>query len=121
MVMENVIRVKMKRVLLTLLWLSTAVAYISTLPLELPRESSSNREESLTLLLRESRAVTCTDPGRPQNGYWVGGPFYVGYRVAYGCYAGYVLRGSEILTCRLGFDGEPYWDAFTPQCFREFY
>ena len=76
------------------------------------RNKRSHEDSSNT----DSSALACEDPGIPANGTRVGNEFYVGRDLFFACKSGFVLRGSEVLTCRYGDDDEPYWDADLPQC-----
>ena len=67
----------------------------------------------------ESAIPSCRDPGTPENGIRGGTTFTVGSELVFKCKAGFVLRGSEVLTCRYGQLNELYWDANLPQCVGE--
>ena len=65
----------------------------------------------------DSSETECGDPGIPENGSRVGSSFHVGAELIYACKPGFILRGSEVLTCKIGNrDDEPYWDARVPRC-----
>ena len=56
--------------------------------------------------------VNCGDPGTPINGFHNGGSYSLDTRVVYNCQNGYVLRGSQTLTCME--TGE--WSDPVPTC-----
>lgn len=59
---------------------------------------------------------TCADPGIPADATRVGKSFHVGSQLFFVCKPGFVLRGSEVLTCRYRKENVLYWDADLPQC-----
>ena len=65
-----------------------------------------------------SGVLACSDPGVPPNGSRSGNEFYVGQELLFACESGFVLRGSEVLTCQsddINSNG-PRWDGELPQC-----
>ena len=46
-------------------------------------------------------SFTCKDPGKPSYGHRTGYDFSIGASVTFGCYEGFVLVGSDRLTCQL--------------------
>lgn len=71
------------------------------------------------LVTKRSGSTSCGNPGVPENGDREGTTFTVGSELVFTCKAGFVLRGSEVLTCRHGQLNELYWDADLPQCVGE--
>ena len=45
-------------------------------------------------------SFTCKDPGKPSYGHRTGYDFSIGASVTFGCYEGFVLVGSDRLTCQ---------------------
>ncbi|ELU17886.1 hypothetical protein CAPTEDRAFT_190824, partial [Capitella teleta] len=57
-------------------------------------------------------AVSCGDPGPPQNGAKDGSIFYFPHSVVFSCYAGYILQGASEVQCTEG----GTWSAPPPAC-----
>ena len=65
----------------------------------------------------ESGVPTCDDPGTPENGVRIENTtFYIGTELLFACNSGYVLQGSEVLTCTQGTNNESHWDEDLPRC-----
>ncbi|XP_070571254.1 uncharacterized protein [Ptychodera flava] len=57
--------------------------------------------------------VSCDDPGQPDNGYFEGVDFTHGSNVTYYCHDGYILNGTETMTCLIN----GTWDSEPPTCY----
>ncbi|XP_070569346.1 uncharacterized protein [Ptychodera flava] len=62
--------------------------------------------------LSECIVVSCGDPGQPENAQAEGDDFAYGDNVTFVCHEGYVLNGTETITCQS--DGS--WDSEVPVC-----
>lgn len=75
-------------------------------------------------LAKRSRTPTvegvprCADPGVPEDGRRVDSVtvLYVGLSLRFVCNPGFLLRGSEVLTCQYGEWNQVEWNADLPQC-----
>ena len=92
--------------------------YESTLDSESNTPVERNRRSDEDSSNSDSSGQTCEDPGVPTNGRRVGNDFHVGRELSFACESGFVLRGSDVLTCTYGGidDNEPHWDGDLPQC-----
>lgn len=97
------------------LWRAKKLFLESTVDLEGITEGRDRRSDEDSSN-SDSSGLACRDPGVPANGTRVGNEFYVGRELFFACESGFVLRGSEVLTCRYGGDDEPRWDGDLPQC-----
>lgn len=94
-------------------------------PLWQARELSRAKDRLASMVDRSRRSddksdssfdSTCADPGVPANATRVGKSFHFGSELYFACKPGFVLRGSEVLTCRYDDENVLYWDADLPQC-----
>ena len=83
-----------------------------------PDQGRNRRSDEDSSSNSDSGGLACDDPGVPANGRRVGDEFYVGRELFFACEPGFVLRGSEVLTCRYGDvdDVDPHWDGELPRC-----
>ena len=81
-----------------------------------PMVDRSRRSDDKSDSSSDRARSTCADPGIPADATRVGKSFHVGSKLFFSCRPGFVLRGSEVLTCRYGDENVPYWDADLPQC-----
>lgn len=65
--------------------------------------------------------MTCQDPGNVEHSHKVitGSRFTVGSSVQYICNKGYVLSGSNLLTCYNRDSATPKWNERLPKCVRK--
>lgn len=100
------------------LWRAKKLFLESTIDSESITRGRNRRSDSEDSSNSDSNGQACEDPGIPANGTRVGNEFYVGRELFFACQSGFVLRGSEVLTCRYGDrdDDQPHWDGDLPQC-----
>ncbi|XP_043916396.1 CUB and sushi domain-containing protein 1-like [Protopterus annectens] len=65
---------------------------------------------------KEKPRESCFDPGTIMNGSRVGTDFKLESSVTYQCDSGYKITGPSTITCVLGGDGKPVWNATLPSC-----